>query len=177
MLTVNYSGFGTTLSPSQQAAQPRYTCAERNTKGRCMRWVQRASGFGWGFGAALTEDEIIKLAQEVSEKANANGAAVLEVTNIFRLIDDQASQDAVALRAAGLVAAVAGKATSIQASLAEARLLGAPPPLVSPTEPAPATPTTTVAGLSRGAKIGIGVAAAGLLAVGLTLGISAARRR
>lgn len=128
-----------------------------------------------GFGAALPEPEIVKLAQEVAEKANVNGAAVVEVTNIFRLIDDFASQDAVALRAADLAASAAGKVTSIQASLAEARRLTA----ISPTPVTPTIATTTAAttGLSRNAKIGIGVAAAGLLAVGLAFGVSAARVR
>lgn len=174
MLSINFSE---ARSPSQIArgAKTRvrydFVCIERNAQGVCTKWGRKkAAGFGI-FGAALPEDEIIKLAQEVAEKASTSGAAVVEVTNIFRLIDDFASQDAVALRASGLVVTAAGKATSIQASLVAARQL-------TPISPASVTTiTTTPAGLSRNTKIGIGVVAAGLLAVGLTFGIRAARAR
>ena len=122
--------------------------------------------------SALTEQEIGQLAKEAADKSNPNGAPVVEVSNIFRLIADRTDQDTVALRAMAFGAATPGKVVSIQASLSAARLAT---PIVTAVATAPAVFVTPK--LSRKAKIGIGVGIGVALAIGAAVGVGVMHAR
>lgn len=112
----------------------------------------------------LTSD-LEPLANEVAEKANANGNAVVEVTNIFRLTPSGPDRNAIALRAMAIAAVTSpGKVASIQASLTEANEL-TPATIAEPTLVSSDAATPSATGLSLGAKIGLGMAIVGALAV------------
>jgi hypothetical protein len=82
------------------------------------------------YGFAAVESEVDSLAREALNKSNPSGAAVLEVTNLFRVIDDFSKRDAILVRVQELASSDVGRLASIQASFAQAQLQS--PPSASP---------------------------------------------